>query len=456
MSTALAHDEQDIHHEIERCYARIEACQAEIDRLEGELRSIEEELEAISDERQKHEILSGICENLEKLNSMGGNALFWAGLVNDDQVESRLGKLREQVEFFERRIKKVTDRRDSTLEELSTRRTEILYLEQDIDYLKEQEEESKYEYVVEREIEHVPARIIVMPWTRRQEDEKQFRKILSLVLLISILLGLLIPMYELPIPDQVEVVEIPERLARLVKKEQPKPKPKPVERQEAKRPDETKADKKPEVTKEKRQEVRDNVKSKGVLAFKNNFADLLEDESLDKLGENANLSNAGSTARRSQRSILTSEAKSASGGINSSSLSRNVAGTGDEIESVAFSRVQSDIGTAVGNDRPLSAGPGPSRTDEEIQIVFDKYKASLYRIYNRELRVNPTLQGKVMLRITIEPDGGVSLCKVESTDMDSDKLLAQIVARVKRFNFGAKEGVPPVTILYPIDFLPAS
>ena len=92
----------------------------------------------------------------------------------------------------------------------------------------------------------------------------------------------------------------------------------------------------------------------------------------------------------------------------------------------------------------------------EIQIVFDKYKAALYRIYNRELRANPTLQGKVVLRITIEPNGSVSLAKVEDTDMDAKAMLAKVVARVKKFNFGAKEGVPPTTILYPIDFLPAS
>jgi hypothetical protein len=47
------------------------------------------------------------------------------------------------------------------------------------------------------------------------------------------------------------------------------------------------------------------------------------------------------------------------------------------------------------------------------------------------------------------------MCEAESTDLASPELVAQIVARVKRFNFGPKEGVPPTTILYPIDFLPA-
>jgi hypothetical protein len=48
------------------------------------------------------------------------------------------------------------------------------------------------------------------------------------------------------------------------------------------------------------------------------------------------------------------------------------------------------------------------------------------------------------------------MCKVESTDLASPELVAKIVERIKRFNFGPKEGVPKMTILYPIDFLPAA
>ena len=88
--------------------------------------------------------------------------------------------------------------------------------------------------------------------------------------------------------------------------------------------------------------------------------------------------------------------------------------------------------------------------------MFDRYKASFYRLYNRELRNNPTLQGQMVLRLTIEPDGSVSMCALKSTDMDSPDLVAQVVSRVRQMNFGAKEGVQAVTIVYPIDFLPAA
>lgn len=449
MSVPATKVNDDVNLPLDRCYARIDECHVEIHRLETALQSIEAELDEISDERQQYEALSAVCESLEKLNEIDGNALFWSALVKDEEVDEQLNRLREQVAYFEQRIKKVTDRRDATLKSIDEYKIELEYIADEIDYLKEQEEEAKDEYIVEREIESIPYRVVVMPWTKRGEDEKRFRKILLLVLLYCVLFGLLIPMYEVPVPDRLEVVEVPERLAKLIKKEKPKPKPQP--KKELKKLDEKK-----KPTKEEQKKAREKVKTKGVLAFKNNFADLLDDASLDKLGANANLSDAGSTAKRTRRSILTSQARSTSGGISSSAVSRNVAGTGDKIDAVGFSRVESAIGTGVGEDRPLSDGPGPSRTDEEIQIVFDKYKAALYRIYNRELRANPTLQGKVVLRLTIEPNGSVSLCKVESTDMNSKQLLANIVARVKRFNFGAKADVPPVTILYPIDFLPAS
>ena len=88
--------------------------------------------------------------------------------------------------------------------------------------------------------------------------------------------------------------------------------------------------------------------------------------------------------------------------------------------------------------------------------MFDRYKSALYRLYNKELRKDPTLRGQMVLRLTIEPDGSVSMCELQSSDMKAPELSAQVVERVKTINFGAKEGVSAITILYPIDFLPAA
>ena len=450
--SAVVVEESSFEEQLAKCQEQIAQFQEEIKTLEVDLKAVETELEEVADEKQRYDLLANISDNLEQLNDIGGSELFWNGLVSEEQITDHLMQLRDKVSFFERRIGKIVNRRDALARDIAKYNDEVDYLFEEIDFIKIREEESKNEYIVEREIRPEPYRVMVMPWTKQGEDEKQYKRILLLALLLGILLGLVIPMWDIPIPDRAEVVEVPERLAKMLKKQKPKPKPKP--KQEIPKDEKKKEEKKP--TEKERKEAREKVKNKGVLAFKNNFADLLDDMPEDKLGAQASMSNASSTARRSQRKILTSAATSTSGGIRSSSLSRDVAGTGDKIGAVAFSRVDSAIGTAVEEDRPLSDGPGPSRTDEEIQIVFDKYKAALYRIYNRELRSNPTLQGKMVLRITIEPDGSVSKCALETTDLKSDTLSKKIVERVKRFNFGAKDGVPTVTILYPIDFLPSS
>jgi hypothetical protein len=66
---------------------------------------------------------------------------------------------------------------------------------------------------------------------------------------------------------------------------------------------------------------------------------------------------------------------------------------------------------------------------------------------------NPTLQGEIILRLTIEPDGSVSLCHLHGSNMNAPDLAAQVVERLKTFSVGAKVA-PPVTIIYPINFFP--
>lgn len=94
------------------------------------------------------------------------------------------------------------------------------------------------------------------------------------------------------------------------------------------------------------------------------------------------------------------------------------------------------------------------RSDESIQAVLDNHKQALYEIYVGELKQNPKAQGRVMLRITIAPDGHVSSCGVKRTTMNSSALLRKIKDAVCSFNFGAQRGVAVTSILYPMDFLP--
>ena len=205
----------------------------------------------------------------------------------------------------------------------------------------------------------------------------------------------------------------------------------------------------------------------GILAFKDQFASLATDQAAPRLGADARYGAADEVGRSSSRSLLTTTTPGSSGGINVGSLNHSVGGGGGGggggigrggAGGVSVGRATSPIAAiGGGDDRPKArSGPGATRTDEEIQIVFDRYKASFYRLYNRELRNNPSLKGQMVLRLTIEPDGSVSMCVLHSSDMNDPDLAAQVVERVKTINFGAKEGVQAVTITYPIDFLPAA
>ncbi len=219
----------------------------------------------------------------------------------------------------------------------------------------------------------------------------------------------------------------------------------------------------------------------GILAFKEKFASVAQDPIAPRLGADARYGAADDVGGPSSPSILATNTPGSSGGINVA-LNRSVGGGGGGgggggsgrggwgggngsgrggwgggSGNGGPARATSPIASISGGDRPKArGGPGLSRTDEEIQIVFDRHKASFYRLYNRELRNNPALKGQMVLRLTIEPDGSVSMCALQSTDMDAPNLADQVVKRVRTINFGAKEGVQAVTIVYPIDFLPAA
>lgn len=439
--------ESVVSEEQQKIITKIDEARLYHEQLKEKFSRAARDLNGISEQTSIYAHLLTVSEQLQQLQDLGGGRLFWVDKYSSEaEFIEHVTALRSKAKKFTDQVDVAREKKISLEKQVEEAWHEIGYLREDLKNEEINETESKNDYVIVRTYETLPYYPMVMPWDKKGETEKRFRKYSLLAFLYSILAALVLPYIQLPIPDKDEVVEVPERIVKFLKKKEPKPKPKKAPKLAGK--------KKP--TAEEKTKARKKAAKTGILAFKNNFADLMDNMSEAKLGANAKLSKQGSRAKSTSRSLVLSQAQSGSGGINSSSLSRDVGGAGGSIGAVKFSRVTSAIGTAAADDRPLSSGPGPSRTDEEIQIVFDRYKAALYRIYNRELRKNPTLQGKMVLRITILPNGKVAKAKVESTDLDSALLSTKIIERVKRFNFGVKKDVPTITILYPIDFLPAS
>lgn len=442
--------QEEINRQIDEAYTHLESLGDDENAFSGELSQLNQD-------RQRFAVLSEISDQLEKLEKLGAADLFWGDNYDRDKSQKEQKRVRELVVNYDTRVAELKSQQTSHGDTVESLTAKINILNEASMDLQMREDALMEEFVIERDMDEMAYRPMDMPWNKTDRDQKRFRKILLIVLLFSITLGLLMPLWDIPVPDRVEVVEIPERLAQLIiPKAAPPPPPPKQEKLEEKKPEKEK-EKAKKPPPEKAKKARKKAERAGLLAFKDDFADLIDDKADAKLGAKAKISGKGSDAKKTTRSLVTSNVGSGSSGINTASLSRNVGGSGDSIGGVEFSRVESSIGTDfAGEERPLSDGPGPSRTDEEIQIVFDRYKSALYRIYNRQLRKNPTLQGKMVLRLTIKPDGSVTACSVDSSDMDSPDLDKKIAARVKKFNFGAKDGVSTITILYPIDFLPAS
>lgn len=447
-----------------------EAAEHVLEGFESDLRGAETELEQFRRQNQQYDVVRQICQSLEELEELGASSLFWT------EPESRIRHLdhaRRQIKEFHDTIAGVEDRRQSITEKIAEQNAVLDQLHYDLRDVIAQNESLMDAWVVERDVDEVPQRPTIMPWSRGYEEDERYRRNLGISVLASIVLALLVSSITLPIRERPTVEELPERVAKLVRKETPPPPPEPVTPQpeeelpepepepelaEEQPPKELpKSTPEPEVAKTPEPDTREKVKSKGILAFRDSFASQANMRNTAKLGSQAKLTNAGESATgRPERMMVATSAPGSSGGINLASISRDVGGSGQAIDGVAVTRVASSIGGAEGVDRPLSAGAEAGRTDEEIQIVFDRYKAALYRLYNRELRKDPTLRGQLVLKLTIEPDGSVSLCELESSSMDAPALAQQVIERVSKFDFGAKEDVGPMTIIYPIDFLPAA
>jgi protein TonB len=94
-----------------------------------------------------------------------------------------------------------------------------------------------------------------------------------------------------------------------------------------------------------------------------------------------------------------------------------------------------------------------ARSEEDIRKVMDKNKGAIDAIYNRALRKNPTLEGKVVFKMVIEPNGRVSSASIVSSELEDPALERKLLSRIRLINFGAAD-VTQTTLNYSFDFLP--
>ena len=269
--------------------------------------------------------------------------------------------------------------------------------------------------------------------TLSDDSDRRFRRLVLIFLVPALVGGIVIPLIEMP--SFIQKVVTPQRYAKLLQQA-------PVEEKkvEEKTP-EPKAEK-PKLTQEQKVE-RARARAQKQLKALDSLAEL-RDISMPTVS--APLQGNVITSQSNTNAFAASAANT-SGGIGEIGIvdrGASTTGVGD--------RSTTSVRSTIGGGKQVG-GPKLRRTEEEIQLVFDRNKGALYTIYLRELRQNPGAHGKIVVRLTIAPSGAVKSCTIVNSEFANAEFGNKIVARVKLMDFGPKN-VGDFTIDYPIVFFP--
>ena len=298
-------------------------------------------------------------------------------------------------------------------------------------------------------------RVFELPWTANAEQEHRFRRMLSIAIGIWMLIAILTQI--LPAPDKPIAQPLPDEVVKLVLTPPPVP-PKPIE--------EKKPEPKPIVQPkpvipppvvDKTEQARKKAQ-KQLNLVKDELEDLRAALKPEDLASAKPLNAKVDGPARAERSMITSNLTGGSGGINTAALSAGFGGGPGSLHGHSTMQGVQSFADQMRKDHAAASRTGasgkPSRSREEIEMVFDRNKAAIYALYNRALRDNPQLQGKVVIQLTIASTGEVTDCKVLSSELKDEELERKLVSRIKMFRFDDKD-VETITTTKPIDFFPA-
>jgi hypothetical protein len=231
VSLALSNLEQSVREQVSRSESALAS-------LEADLRATDAELVALAEDHNKYQKLEHICTSLEELDELGAGHLFWDEGSNEHKA-THLDHARSQIGKYHEAIVEVENRRDAIAEDIKQHNVELDCLHYDLQDIVEQQEDNRYQWLTEREDSEKPKHqhMQVMPWARGCEEDRRFRRSLASSLAASLAIAMMISTIAIPFRERAQEMELPERVARLVRQERElPPPPPPVQEQEV--PDE--------------------------------------------------------------------------------------------------------------------------------------------------------------------------------------------------------------------------
>ncbi len=302
---------------------------------------------------------------------------------------------------------------------------------------------------------HAPA--LLLPWESSQQEDVLYRQIQRALLLLFLVIAVVVPLLPVAELTREEAEEVPAHLARVLldKQELPKPEPVPPKPVEKKPPEPREVP--PEKTVQEPVKAVDRVeqaieeaKVAGVLAFKDELMDMRDTLNVENLDQDQ--SSRGETASTKVERALITANNTGSGGIQTAAVSRNAGGPA--LSGREATRVESNITAGTGTREAKNAEQNQGgRSDESIRRVMDRNKGAIFSVYNRALRKDPLLEGKLVFEMVIEPSGEISALRLISSELNDDALTQKILARIRLIRFDSAS-VLTTRVNYSFDFLP--
>jgi hypothetical protein len=304
----------------------------------------------------------------------------------------------------------------------------------------------------------------VLPWEASRREDERFRWILKRLSIAFLLLAVVVPFLPLPEIEREEPEIVPPSMAKVIleRKMPPPPPPKP-QNQPVEKPVEKASAPAP---KKKVRKAGKAVAKMGVGAFSKQLESLRSSMDIAKLhARNTNIKTGA--AVRTSRSVLGREtATKTSGGVNDSVM--NGSGSGTQLAGRSGVAVSSPLGdggggggggqgssvSGVGGGGRHNSSVAGGRDMESIRRVFEQHKGAIYAIYNRALRRDPSIRGKYVFHIVIEPSGAISQIELVSSELANNGLEKKLLARIRVIDFGP-EDVLATPVNYKFDFLPS-
>lgn len=318
-----------------------------------------------------------------------------------------------------------------------------------------------------------------LPWSVADRDNRGFKRISAYLIAFFVLSAIVVPWLPVPEITREQQEKLPDNLARLLLEEKSIPEPviekpvvpgrqKPIEQE---RPQETikEVEKKteqlkPEPVKKEvapaqlAEQARQRAAVSGLLQFKDDLQEMRDMVDVKALST-ADLRNTSAAATQVERNLVSSEVKAKSGGIQTSNISVDAGGVAlagkenTQVDSRLSLPGGADAETVYKEAVASEEGQLPPRSEEEIRRVMDANKSAIFAIYNRALRSDPTLEGKLMVKMVIDAAGYITLTELISSQLGNMELEDRLLTRIKLIRFPAGD-YAMTTLNQTFDFLP--